>query len=51
MSKLSITQCQILKAAASRSGGAILPLTDGINLKGGALTRQPRQARSGGRER
>jgi hypothetical protein len=37
MSKLSKTQCQILKAAASRSGGAILPLPDGTNLKGGAL--------------
>ena len=37
MSKLGKTQRQILEAAANRPGGAILPLPEDINHKGGAL--------------
>ena len=37
MSKLSKTQRQILEVAAGRPDGAIFPLPQGLNLKGGAL--------------
>ena len=39
MAKLSSIQQQILTAAARRKGGALLPLPEGLTLKGGALTR------------
>jgi DNA-binding MarR family transcriptional regulator len=39
MTNLSSTQQQILKAAARRKGGALLPLPEGLALKGGTLTR------------
>ena len=37
MSKLTPNQEKILTAASARRGGAILPLPDGVTLKGGAL--------------
>ncbi len=37
MTKLTRNQRRILEAAASRPGGAILPLPDGITLRGGVL--------------
>ncbi len=37
MSKLTPTQQKILTAASARRGAAILPLPDGVTLKGGAL--------------
>ena len=37
MSKLTPTQAKILTAASARRGAGILPLPDGVTLKGGAL--------------
>ena len=37
MSKLTPNQQKILTAASARRGAAILPLPDGVTLKGGAL--------------
>jgi hypothetical protein len=39
MTKLSDTQLVILSAAAQRADPSVLPLPDGVNLKGGALTK------------
>ncbi len=36
MIKLGKIQYKVLEAAAARPGGALLPLPDAINLKGGA---------------
>lgn len=38
MPKLSDTQLVILSAAAARDDGAVLPLPDSLNIKGGAVT-------------
>jgi hypothetical protein len=39
MTKLSDTQAVILSAASQRDNGAVLPLPDGLALKGGALNK------------
>lgn len=38
MSKLTDTQLVILSTASARDGGALLPLPDSLNIKGGAVT-------------
>jgi hypothetical protein len=39
MTKLSDTQAIILSAAAQRDDGAVLPLPDSLNIKGGAVAK------------